>query len=179
MAYFPDLSPYSYFQPACSAENVGWLDDGHKFAVAPPTDEFLDALWQFVVSPVAQTRGVHECELCPRDPDYWERRRELHRRMRDPGDPLHHTPLGEIPWPDDARSRALEANHRGEQRLIGSAEIRAFGSDGKIYAAPTLIFHYVAVHHYNPPMEFVRAVLNGPGPKSDEYRALLKRHEIW
>lgn len=41
----------------------------------------------------------------------------------------------------------------------GSAEIRVKGEDGKIYAAPMLILHYVAEHHYQPPAEFTAAVI--------------------
>jgi hypothetical protein len=65
---------------------------------------------------------------------------------------------------------------RNEQRLLlGSAEIRAFGLNYVIYAAPTLIYHYVAVHHYKPPDEFVRALSEGPRPFSDAYAARLKK----
>ncbi|GAA3061626.1 hypothetical protein [Actinokineospora globicatena] len=42
---------------------------------------------------------------------------------------------------------------------LGSAEIQIEGSDGTIYAAPTLIAHYVADHEYRPPADFVRAAL--------------------
>ena len=31
---------------------------------------------------------------------------------------------------------------------------------GAIYAAPNLIYHYVAEHHYAPPQEFVDALLH-------------------
>ena len=47
--------------------------------------------------------------------------------------------------------------------------IRVFGKDGLIYAAPTLLYHYVSVHHYRPPDEFVRALNEGPRPPSQEY----------
>jgi hypothetical protein len=38
-----------------------------------------------------------------------------------------------------------------------SAEIRVAGK-GVVYAAPTLIAHYVAVHQYAPPPEFIDAL---------------------
>ncbi|MCX7805518.1 MAG: hypothetical protein N3A38_10060 [Planctomycetota bacterium] len=38
-------------------------------------------------------------------------------------------------------------------------EIRVLGRDGKIYAAPTLIYHYVVAHKYRPPQEFIDAVM--------------------
>lgn len=42
---------------------------------------------------------------------------------------------------------------------LGTAEIWVPGHDGVIYAAPTLIIHYVAEHHYRPPADFVAAVM--------------------
>ncbi len=49
---------------------------------------------------------------------------------------------------------------RNSQRVrLGSAEIRVSGDGGIVYASPDLIFHYVEVHQYSPPEEFVNAVL--------------------
>lgn len=42
---------------------------------------------------------------------------------------------------------------------LGSAEIRVKAKDGRIYAAPNLIYHYVAEHDYDPPKEFIEALL--------------------
>lgn len=56
---------------------------------------------------------------------------------------------------------------------LGDAEIRVLGEDGKIYAAPNLIYHYITVHGYRPPDEFVQAVLKGPNPDSEIYRKFL------
>jgi hypothetical protein len=161
-----------------SALNVGWLDGVHAFPQEQPSEPLLDALWTFVCSPVNQARGLHECELCPRDADYSDRVREVQRRMRDPEDPFHATPLDKLPWRVDARHRSNTAQHNGEQRLIGSAEIRVFGKEGAIYAAPTLIYHYVEQHHYKPPADFVHALLDGPQPSSGAYAALMRRYEI-
>ena len=43
----------------------------------------------------------------------------------------------------------------------GSAEIRVVGRE-RDYAAPTLISHYVLMHQYRPPQEFIDAVLESP-----------------
>lgn len=56
---------------------------------------------------------------------------------------------------------------------LGLAEIRVIGDDD-IFAAPTLIYHYVTEHKYRPPDAFIQAVLNGPTPGSPEHRALLR-----
>ena len=47
----------------------------------------------------------------------------------------------------------------GRRFLLGDAEIRVEGRDGKRYAAPNLIYHYVKTHRYRPPEAFVRALL--------------------
>ncbi len=70
---------------------------------------------------------------------------------------------------------ARYAERNGERRLLGVSEIRVFSRDEKVYAAPTLIFHYVAVHHYDPPAEFLRALREGPHPPNQEYFDALSR----
>jgi hypothetical protein len=40
---------------------------------------------------------------------------------------------------------------------LGDAEIHIPGRS-KVYACPTLIYHYIARHNYNPPAEFLEAV---------------------
>jgi hypothetical protein len=45
------------------------------------------------------------------------------------------------------------------QPARGSGEIRVSG-DGKVYAAPALVHHYVEAHGYKPPEEFIEAVAN-------------------
>jgi hypothetical protein len=42
---------------------------------------------------------------------------------------------------------------------LGSGEIRVPGKNGIVYAAPNLIYHYVKDCHYQPPQEFIDAVL--------------------
>jgi hypothetical protein len=57
-----------------------------------------------------------------------------------------------------ASSSGVEVSRKGKRSWLGSAEIHIEGKDGKIYAAPDLIYHYVAAHDYAPPDEFVEAV---------------------
>lgn len=44
------------------------------------------------------------------------------------------------------------------ERAASSAEMRVAGN-GRVYAAPVLVHHYVVAHDYRPPDEFVAAVL--------------------
>jgi hypothetical protein len=54
-----------------------------------------------------------------------------------------------------------------------NTEIRVLGAKA-VYAAPTLIHHYVIAHHYQPPQEFIEAVLNSSHPSSANYVNLRK-----
>src|SRR5689334_4116372 len=149
MAYFIDLSFYQYsvFGNPPATKNIGWLQRGHEFERMEPSDETLDLLWSFCAISVMQTRGLHQCDLCV-------------------------TP------------QTVQATRNGVTLLLGSSEIRVFSNEGSIsllrqrlrdsessallffrgstvpysiYAAPTLIYHYVHIHHYKPPDEFLRA----------------------
>lgn len=46
------------------------------------------------------------------------------------------------------------------KRVLGSAEVWVKGKSC-IYAAPDMIAHFVAIHHYLPPPEFVEALRGG------------------
>ena len=70
-------------------------------------------------------------------------------------------------------SRPTLADKNDEVLRLGSAEIRVPGEDGVVYAAPNLIYHYVTTHHYQPPTQFIEAVLNHPHPSSPEYIQFL------
>ena len=61
----------------------------------------------------------------------------------------------------------------GRAYTPGLGEIRVIGEE-EIYAAPSLIYHYVVAHNYQPPAEFVTAVLHGPQPGPAEYNALVR-----
>ena len=75
MAYFPDLSPYSYFpHDGSNAVNVGWLEKGQPFPVGATSDDFRARLAQLCQQAgrrrVGQTIvwvgtcGIHRCDFC-------------------------------------------------------------------------------------------------------------------
>ena len=72
------------------------------------------------------------------------------------------------------RDDSFYAVRKGEPLLLGTSEIRVFSRHGEIFAAPTLIYHYVKSHNYRPPDEFIRALEEGPAPESSEYFDRLK-----
>jgi hypothetical protein len=61
------------------------------------------------------------------------------------------------------------AESKGRTLLLGSAEIRVFSKHQDIYAAPNLIYHYVAVHHYKAPEKLLAALREMPRPPRNEY----------
>ena len=66
----------------------------------------------------------------------------------------------------------------GMKLMLGTAELRVFAESGEIYAAPNLIYHYIAVHHYKPPREFVEAMRKGPRPPDQLYVDKLVAHGL-
>jgi hypothetical protein len=65
-----------------------------------------------------------------------------------------------------------------EEINMGSGEVWIFGGNGRAYAAPSLIYHYVVSHHYLPPEEFIEATLESPLPGSSEYNEYVGRY-MW
>jgi hypothetical protein len=78
------------------------------------------------------------------------------------------------PCPFCRTQAGMEAKRGDESLLLGTAEIRVFSQEGQVFAAPTLIYHYMADHHYRPPTEFLNALVMGPPPDSEEYFSLLR-----
>jgi len=138
MAYFEDLTDYSYYLYRPHTKNVGWLASTHDFPKLTPPEEMLDLLWEHCKISVVQMRGLHHCEFCA------------------------------------PPSPSVYAIRQGQRLQLGSAEVRVLSRGGDIYAAPTLIYHYVKTHHYKPPDEFLRALTEGIRPPSPEYFEALK-----
>lgn len=59
--------------------------------------------------------------------------------------------------PGATRQRA-EMEFNGRREFLGNGEIRIRSVTGTLYAAPSLIPHYVAEHHYLPPDAFTEAI---------------------
>lgn len=72
MAYFPDLSLYSYSrsQDAKIAYNVGWLSSEYSYPQGNVPQEFIDRLWIYCGIFVNPMRGYSRCELC-KEPTEW------------------------------------------------------------------------------------------------------------
>ena len=44
---------------------------------------------------------------------------------------------------------------------LGMSELHILAPDGTTYSAPSLIIHYITEHSYQPPAEFIDAILHG------------------
>lgn len=144
MTYFDDLSSYSYsevdiieldagyvrFRPRYDRINIGWLDAPHAFEEGPNPSWFAPRLLEIIAGPRVNTmRGLHQCSFCPRG---------AAGAKLQPSTPSADHPTGVV-W-------------------LGNAEVRVACGPGAMFAAPTLIWHYVTVHSYQPPLKFVEAV---------------------
>lgn len=61
--------------------------------------------------------------------------------------------------PRGSTDSMISIGHRSGPVFLGHSEIRVPSRDGVMFAAPTLIVHYVVEHSYRPPGEFIAAVL--------------------
>ena len=129
MAYFCDLTPYTYHGVVSDNKvlNIGWLTSSQSYAKGELSAEFLQKIEVLVKDPVNLFRGIHHCEFCP--PPLYEKN----------GDALVSKVVRNCP--------------------SGNGEIRVTSKNGTTYVAPTLIYHYIKQHNYLPPIEFINAVL--------------------
>ena len=131
--YFADLTPYSYHgDPEPESLNVGWLDKAHSYPRGPVPTGFLERLNAICKRPAKRHRGFHVCEFCDFGPE---------------------------PASLDQATRNTRYERQKAAGVLRSTEIRVLGRDGKVYASPASICHYVETHGYQPPQEFVEAVM--------------------
>jgi len=134
--HFADLTPYTY----CTREadppalNVGWLDIAVPFERGTVPAGLVKRLKALIQHPCSETRGFHVCQFC----------NDLQAAIS----------------PGKAFDRKLYEKCHADGRF-SSAEIRVQGEGGRWYAAPRMIAHYVEVHGYRPPDEFIKAVMTG------------------
>lgn len=169
MTYYPDLSPFEYGSIHVNMDgdvvNVGWLDAAHDYQKGDVSDAFLDRLWTFCQWSVLQARGYHACNLCQPIP-YQEDEIFIGQYGDEIVEVTSYQPLIKI--------------QRGDEIVkLGNAQLRVFGLNDRVYAAPNLIYHYVTEHRYQPPMEFIEAVLRSPLPNSPEYEARVEKYAWW
>lgn len=136
MAYFADLSPYSYsHQSQRGVVHVGWLDGVHPFPTGTVEVQLIEKVKVLAQKPVELYRGYHYCEVCVEPPGLIKAFPPHNKYIVDP----------DCSWA------------RWWHERSGNGEIRV-ALDGVIYAAPVLIVHYIEEHGYLPPAQFLRAI---------------------
>ncbi|MGC4042341.1 MAG: hypothetical protein QM758_00875 [Armatimonas sp.] len=133
MAYYPDLSPYTYHlfprDPSAiekaypDARNIGWLDNSEPFPQwdTPPDALLLKRLLAHTILFVMLMRGYHRCQWCSGN-------------KNEPG-----------------RNLLI---YEGHEILLDNGEILVVGTDGVAFRAPVMLYHYITEHRYNPPRVF-------------------------
>lgn len=152
--YFEDLSAYRYglSQPLDEVQNVGWLCRGTDYKIGGVMPGFIDALKRWAsYAEVNQMRGHQLCTLCPAPAS-----------------------AGSDPVSLLKRDVQMSTMWSGETLWLGASEIWIPNGQGGVYAAPSLIIHYVEAHHYLPPSEFIEAAFK-PIPSGWEPNRLMER----
>ncbi|MFE1907629.1 hypothetical protein ACFW96_28720 [Streptomyces gardneri] len=144
--YYADLSPYAYCD---GGEEFTDLTDGMRFVSFQPVYERFNIGW-------LEAGHTWTSSQAPRG---FARRllAVLDAQLVNATLGLHECDLCPTPIPDShpwyvARPGNLRAS-------AGTSEIRVPGSLGTVFAAPSLIGHYVVDHSYLPPQPFIDAVL--------------------
>ncbi len=153
MTYYEDLSPYEYFEEyeplKQKSINVGWLSQTKPFLKGETSPEFKAKLFEFCLDDNV-VRIARGFHTC------------------------------EFCDVDDKESFEQTKARYGKKAYwmsIGDGEIRVIGKS-VVYAAPTLIYHYILEHNYKPPYEFIEAVLCGFAPGSKEHETLLNKYKV-
>ena len=176
---------------------MGWLDEKYPFETTRPAKWFVEKLWTYCEHSTAPAGGFHQCNLpgCPgpfrkvkicfsgKRPSARQLLREYESDLKD----LQTGPLSRLSPQRKAEhlaelDRCFKDSLRGYSEMTlgvhpvtgnrmesGYAQICVFGQRGKIYDAPNMIYHYVTVHHYKPPEEFIQAIKRGPNPPDPQY----------
>ncbi|MFJ5924955.1 hypothetical protein ACIQF6_20360 [Kitasatospora sp. NPDC092948] len=150
MTYFRDLSRYSYLrEETVAAETVA--AEGAYFAEFEPAYHRVNVGW---------LSGKHEYTSGPSPVEFLARLLDILSRQKiNLTRGFHCCEL--CPY-QERQAGLLAVEHKGAMVRLGNGEIRVPGAPKEVFAAPTLIAHYVERHHYLPPTSFVEAVLRCP-----------------
>ncbi|GAB3956553.1 hypothetical protein [Micromonospora vulcania] len=141
MTYFEDLSTYDYRDLDTFERSWGWLQfrpEYRRIAVG-----WLDAPYAFEKGPVPAGFAARLLDIVAGPPV---------NSMRGWHDCSH------CPPSSDADAAMLSVELPSGAVALGHTEIRVPARPGVVFAAPSLIWHYVTVHAYLPPAEFIAAV---------------------
>ena len=161
MAYYPDPAPCDYGGPIWRADDelaVGWLSIHHPFTTGDFPAELLDRLSVLATKPVRLFSSKHSCDICPPPVETRLASRPTSLRRGRVERRLEQLPNGEVrdEWVQWERTDHV-VFVSGQEIDVGNGEIRIADEDGLVFAAPTMILHYIVEHRYLPPDAFIEA----------------------
>ena len=155
MSSVRDLHPsrFGAFAILPNIRAIGWLSGASDFPTGTVPDEFLERL-------TAYHRALQEGHSCP----------------------VHGREFSLLPLASAGRHECELCLRDGVNPFRDSMEIYVPDGDGGGFEAPAMIVHYIESHHYQPPPEFVDAVL-GVGTLEDLFTSVASASdaalELW
>jgi hypothetical protein len=184
--YFADLSPCTYFGRNSGTEEnpkikaVGWLSPDHPFSKGTVSDVHFRSLLRLFVNlwEPSVLCGGQPCEFCgPPDlahrTEYSPDSRFVARRRVSDG-----VETFEILGPEtEIFKRKNSYNPDILEISIGVSNLFV-PADNFIFAAPSLILHYIHGHNYDPPLPFWEAVMASSQLSFEAYKEALIRNGL-
>jgi hypothetical protein len=182
--YFADLSPCTYFgwdiEAGEKIKAVGWLSPDHPFTKWTVSDVHFHSLLRLFVNlwQPCQFLGGQSCEFC--GPHDLSRRTEyspdsrfvVRRRISDGVETFEILgPETEIFKRKNSYNPDVLEIHLGVSNLFVPA-------DNFVFAAPSLILHYIHGHGYDPPSSFWDAVMASSRLSFEDYKEALIRNGL-
>lgn len=134
--YYEDLTEYQYLSFLAKKDvppgtlNIGWIDEKHEFVKKTPSPNLIDALKEIT---------------------FTEKSLHLTRGY-------YFCPFCKNVDPKTGAQLPVRMEYKRKEMVLGSGII-IFGGKKHNYAFPDLLIHYVEVHGYHPPQEFIDDVL--------------------
>ncbi len=155
MAYYPDLSPNDYVRRWNGQDllSVGWLCSAEPFQKWKITEGFSGELADSPLNDDPVSEKDRRAHFLDNLVMYIEHPVITHRGFHT----CDFCGLGSDGVPCEM--------YQGRKLKLGFGVSLIYGEGDKVFACPTLIFHYVVAHNYKPPAEFIQAVLTQPRPK--------------
>jgi hypothetical protein len=182
--YFADLSPCTYFgwdiEAGEKIKAVGWLSPDHPFTKGTVSDVHFHSLLRLFVNlwQPCQFLGGQSCEFCgPHDlsrrTEYSPDSRFVARRRISDGVETFEIlgPETEIFKRKNSYNPDVLEIHLGVSNLFVPA-------DNFVFAAPSLILHYIHGHGYDPPSSFWDAVMASSRLSFEDYKEALIRNGL-
>jgi hypothetical protein len=181
--YFADLSPCTYFgrYPGAAAnlklKAVGWLSPDHPYTKGTVSEAHLHGLLRLLVNPCEpfQFLGYQRCEFCapvelPRKGEYSRDLRFVVRRSISDG-----VESFEILGPETEIFKRRNSYNPNVWEISMGVSNLFVPADGFVFAAPSMILHYIHAHGYDPPPPFWEAVMASSCLSFDAYKEALFR----